>query len=252
MNKQPVDILRLVAAVLCFYFGYCGIEDHKNCPPAPIQPSPLVPAPLPPDPVKPKPKPNPGPWGSSMAPVGAWVGGPKYQDGTEVTCDLPHDTWLKNVGGRDGLGLCVFTSLAHSARWQNERRLEDFQDKMRSEMGGGWPDKVDEMIRKYAPGVQYLQYEGNDTKILDLAIKTGRMPSVTYGYSERYGGPVPHMVNLLHLDERLACVLDNNFVKPNELEWMEREEFLKRWKMGGGGWAVVLLNPTPTPVPRSR
>jgi hypothetical protein len=37
------------------------------------------------------------------------------------------------------------------------------------------------------------------------------MPAVTYGYSPRYGGRVAHMVNLVHLSERWAAILDNNF-----------------------------------------
>lgn len=179
----------------------------------------------------------------------AIVGGPVHPDGTEVACDLPLQEWIKNVGGRDGAGLCVFTSIEHSARWQNEEALRGFQQKMRREPGGGYPEKVDRMLAKYAPGVKYVQYSGNDPSLLDLAIKTGRMPSVTYGYSERYGGRVAHMVSLVHLDDKLACVLDNNFIGDDKLEWMSRQEFLKRWKLGGGGWAVVLLANPPSPIP---
>lgn len=179
----------------------------------------------------------------------AIVCGPTNPDGTEVVCDLPVSVWKKNVGGRDGAGLCVFTSINHAGFWQNEEALFDFQNRMRSELGGGYPSKVDVMMKKYAPGVKYVQYEGNDPAILDLAMKTGRMVSVTYGYSERYGGRVAHMVNLVHLDDKWGCVLDNNFIGADRLEWMSRAEFLRRWKLGGGGWAVVLLNPPPPPVP---
>jgi hypothetical protein len=105
------------------------------------------------------------------------------------------------------------------------------------------------MMGKYAAGVKYVQYEGNDPAILDLAIKTGRIVSVTYGYSERYGGRVAHMTNLVHIDDKNACVLDNNFIGENQLEWMSRAEFLRRWKLGGNGWAVIILNPPPPPIP---
>lgn len=179
----------------------------------------------------------------------AQEGGPKYTDGTEVACDLPLQEWIKNVGGRDGAGLCVFTSIEHSARWQNCEALRGFQQKMRAEMGGGYPEKVDRMMKKYAPGAKYIQYSGKDPAVLDLAIKTGRMPAVTYGYSERYGGRVAHMVSLVHLDDKIACVLDNNFIGQDRLEWMDRPEFLRRWKLGGGGWCIILLDPGPPPIP---
>ena len=179
----------------------------------------------------------------------ATEGGPTHKDGTEVICDLPLSHWIKNVGGRDGAGLCVFTSINMAAYWQNCEPLFNFQKQMRTEPGGGYPEKVDRMMRKYAPSTTYVQYSGDNPAILDLAIKTGRMPSVTYGYSERYGGRVAHMVNLVHIDERIACVLDNNFIGAERLEWMSRGEFLRRWKLGGGGWTVILLNPPPPPIP---
>ena len=179
----------------------------------------------------------------------ATEGGPRYTDGTEVQCDLPLPQWIKNVGGRDGAGLCVFTSIEHSGRWQNDVDLVGFQQKMRSEAGGGYPSKVDRMMAKYAPSVKYIQYSGNDPAILDLCMKTGRMPATTYGYSERYGGRISHMVNLVHLDDKIACVLDNNFIGADRLEWMSRGEFLRRWTLGGGGWTVILLSAPPPPVP---
>jgi hypothetical protein len=51
---------------------------------------------------------------------------PVSQDGrAEVVCDLPGELQKRNVGGRDGAVLCVFTSVMHSARYQNEPRLWD-------------------------------------------------------------------------------------------------------------------------------
>lgn len=47
------------------------------------------------------------------APVSAVrVGGPVGPDGkTEVTCDLPVDQRIKNIGSKiDGAGMCVFSS----------------------------------------------------------------------------------------------------------------------------------------------
>lgn len=183
------------------------------------------------------------------------AGGPTGPDGkTEVVCDLPVSERTKNVGGTDGAGLCVFSSIGHSARYQNEHRLANFQKDMRKEKGGGFPQKVDAMIKKYGPGTLYVQYEGKDPSILKLALKTGRMPGVTYcGKDVHYKGQIAHMVNLVGWSDEadLAVILDNNFIGDKELVWLSRKEFLDRWINGQQGWAVILLaNPAP-PVPRN-
>lgn len=206
------------------------------------QPVPLPDA----DPPKPPaPKRPLRPWGDR-----ATVNGPTSPAGSPIATDLPVSEQLKNTGGTDGSGLCVFTSIEHGGRFQNVPKLRGLQQWMHQHKpGGGYPEKVDKILAEYAPGVDYVQYSGNDPSILDLAIKTGRMPSVTYGYGERYGQRIAHMVNLVFIDQKEACVLDNNF--PGTYEWMSREEFLRRWTMGGGGWAVVLLAPPPPPVPNN-
>ncbi len=185
------------------------------------------------------------------------IGGPVGPDSkTEVATDLPVDQRAKNVGGRDGAGLCVFTSIMHSARWQDEKRLCDFQKQMKAELGGGYPQKVDQMIAKYGPGTPYLQYEGNDPTILLTALKSGRMPAVTYCGMDPHYGPeksVAHMTNLVAYDPQkdLAAILDNNFIGENEIVWMSCQDFLKRWKGMGGGWCVILLAPPPAPIPHN-
>jgi|SRR5579859_3891307 len=186
-------------------------------------------------------------------------GGPVAPDGkTEVACDMPKELRVKNTGGRDGSGLCVFTSIMHSARYQGELRLWDFQKQMTKEAGGGYPQKVDAMISKYGPGTKYVQHTGGNLEFLYAAIRTGRMPGVTYaGRDMHYGRQrIAHMVNLVHLDPptktpRLAAILDNNFIGDNQLVWMNAEEFRSRWLDMMGGWAVVLLAPAPAPVPHN-
>lgn len=174
----------------------------------------------------------------------ATIAGPVSPDGKcAVVCDLPVDLRMRNTGGRDGAGLCVFTSIMHSARYQNERRLWNFQSQMRQEPGGGWPEKAEAMIEKYGHGTDYLQYTGRDPAILERALATGRMPAVTYTRV--------HMVSLIYLDERWAAVLDNNFIGENEIRWHSRDEFLRMWTDGGQGWAVVLLAPRPPQAPRN-
>lgn len=185
------------------------------------------------------------------------VGGPIAPDGkTEVACDLPVSQRQHNTGGRDGAGLCVFTSIEHSARYQHVPQLENFQAYMTRYPGGGYPGKVDTYIAKLCKEKNlgkpvYLQYEGKDPAILKAAIASGRMPAVTYdGHDPHYRGSIAHMVSLIALTETWACILDNNFIGDNELVWMSPAEFLQRWR-GHGGWAVILLAPPPPPVPRN-
>ena len=177
-------------------------------------------------------------------------GGRTSPDGAEeIQIDLPGSQQMKNTGGKDGAGLCVFTSIEHSGRWQNVDSILGLQQKMTREQGGGYPSKVEKMLAKYCDGAQYLQYEGSDPALIKLALTTGRMPSVTYGYSPRYSGKIAHMVNAVHLTERWAAILDNNFPGDTKYEWMTPAEFKKRWVSGGGGWCVVVLAPPPPPMP---
>jgi hypothetical protein len=196
------------------------------------------------------------------------VGGRVSPDGKEeITIDLPGDKQLHNQAGTDRAGLCVWTSLNHSAYWANVEELFSLQQYMRTQPGGGWPDRVDTVLAKIAPTVEYVQYTGTDPGCIKLALKTGRMPCVTYGYSPRYVGPrnpmgrISHMVNCVHLSDRLACVLDNNFVPdtpqeradPKTYEWMSPAEFVARWTgTDGTGWVVVPLHVGPPPIPVNR
>jgi len=172
-------------------------------------------------------------------------------NGVVAAVDLPVSQHMKNTGGSDGAGLCVFTSVEQAARWQNVRELEGFQSWMTRRPGGGWPAKLDQMIEQYCASVgqkapSYIQHTGGDADILDLAIKTGRMPCVTYaGRDDFYKGRIAHMVNLAHLDDRTAAIIDNN--RPGVWVWMSRDEFMARWRDMRGGWAVVLLASPPPP-----
>jgi hypothetical protein len=171
---------------------------------------------------------------------------------SEVMVHLPNSEHMENVGGSDGAGLCVFCSVAHSSRWQSVEELQDFRDWMRKYPGGGYPSKLDTMIRKKCeekgwPIPDYVQVEGFDPELLILALKSGRMPAITWGTDQRYGyRRISHMVNLVYLDSEKAAILDNNF--PGSYLWCTRDEFNKRHQMGGA-WSVILMNPGPPPPP---
>lgn len=189
---------------------------------------------------------------------GAAIVGTRHHRGITARDALPASLHLQNVGGSDGLGLCVFTSIGHSARYQGIEELADLRDWMRRHPGGGWPEKVDRVLDvKLGPdhGIEYLHVQGADAyPLLERAACEGLMPCVSLGYSERYpelGYAIDHMVNLAHLDDRYACVFDNNFIGDDRYEWMSRAEFeiRSRWSSSGPSevWGIIFFAGLPQP-----
>ena len=193
------------------------------------------------------------------------VGGNAY-DGEEVTCDLPADQHIKNIGSRrDGAGMCVMSSVEMAARWDGLEEYRGLRDWCANERGGAYPEKVDDQLHRYArtrnlPEPQYFQYTGDAPEpLLELIDKTGRMACFAYGYSPRYGrGAINHMVCGARYSGRYAVVLDNNF--PGTYEWMPREELIRRMKTSAGpagrsgrspAWVFVWLDAPPPPVPHN-
>lgn len=197
----------------------------------------------------------------------AKVGGKIAPDGrTEIQIDLPGHLHRENIGSPPprfpgdprSLGCCVFRSLDHAAHWQNVKVLQGFPEWMVKEgiPGGGWPEKVRSLVSRKCkqagvPVPDYIQVEGMDLEILKLACATGRMPSVTYGFSPtgRYNHQkVAHMTNVVHCDDAWVAILDNNFIGENKYEWMTPAEFRRVY---APGWAVILLDCGPPPPPKN-
>lgn len=181
----------------------------------------------------------------------AIVDGPVH-DGVEIIVDLPGDQHVKNFGApSDGAGLCVFASMDMAARWHHMPELIDIIHKLKQ--GGGWPEKVAKVLKEHAPNRKYVQYEGTSPDLMDAAMAARSPACVTYGYGERYNGQtIAHMVILVHLDAKWACIIDNNFPGEQNFEWMSRKEFLRRWQHPTGkGWCYVFMESPPPPIPRS-
>src|SRR5579884_2261334 len=156
--------------------------------------------------------------------------GPVHQ-GAVVQIDYPAAKFVKNTGGRDGAGLCVFTSIQFAAEWANVEQLKDFQKWMRDKPGGGWPDKVDQMIARKCGGNAplYLQYEGKDPTIIRRAVESGRIACVTYdGRDPFYKTHIEHMVCVVGYTDQWVTILDNN-QGVDRLIWLTPSEFLSRW-----------------------
>lgn len=185
------------------------------------------------------------------------VGGRNSPDGhAALTCDLPASLRKRNIASK-GLGCCVFRSGDYAAHWQQIPQFYDLPEKMKAAgiPGGGYPEKVDQVFRRFGPKVEYVQDTSGDADVLEAILKTTRMACVTYnGHDPHYGNrTIAHMVCLVYFDRRTgwAAISDNNFVGENDFVWMSCDEFLKRWRGGGGGWVYALLNPPPPPVPHN-
>lgn len=184
------------------------------------------------------------------------------RDGTAAHAWLPADLHMKNVGGSDGKGLCVFTSAEMVARATNIRQLRGFQKWMTRRPGGGWPEKLDRMIDQYCreqavPKPLYFHVESNDLNLLRKALRSGRPVGITYSHSPtgRYGGSrIAHMVMCCAAGAGKGvdgkgwyCVNDNNM--PGTWEWMSEDQLLRVAAGGGRMWFVVFANPTYPPGP---
>lgn len=255
MNDRLRIVVLLAAAIGAFWFltqptaspdcpdGRCPAPARPNLP----KPAPRRPCPCPADLVD-----------TSFADAGE-MNGPGH-DGVEVNCDLPTELHLKNRGGSDGAGLCVFASLTHAGQWCDEPVAQHMFEFMFTRPGGGYPTKVDAMLKACAaemrlPVPSYIQHTGGDPEFIERALATYRYVSCTYdgrdtAYGGVYSGRIAHMVNCVYLGQKWAVVHDNN--TPGRWLWLPRAAFLERWKGGGGGWAVVLLRPGPPPIPTGR
>lgn len=184
--------------------------------------------------------------------------GPAENHGEQITVDLPGDLHRRNTASR-GLGNCVFTSIHHAGLYQSVPAVVEFPKWLidKGIPGGGYPQKVADLVPKIAKerGLavpDYVQHTGGDLEFLKLALRTGRFPCVTYAGQDGvyYNGGIDHMVNIVHLSDQWAVILDNNY--PGKYLWMTPAEFAQRWKARGGGWAIVFLTPPPPPIPTSR
>ncbi len=189
--------------------------------------------------------------------------GPVHEN-TEVMIHIPPAYLRENdrgipEGGKPGAGLCVWASLQMSAWWQGIGQLNDLFEYMKTQTGGGWPERAEEILKARAPGVDFVQYEGKDRELLitliETALKTGRPVCITYGYGDFYrkrgANQISHMVLLVHFDNKLAAIVDNNDV--HNVTWMPREELLKRAAYPSGKtWVCVLIGTPPPPIPRNQ
>lgn len=176
-------------------------------------------------------------------------------DGSKVQIDYPLERDMRNIRSRvDGQGMCVTTSAEMASDWSGLVDLKGFRDWCAREPGGCGPKKFDDQLKRFckAKGIQipnYLFYLGKSPDFLEMVLKTGRMPAISYAGRDgvQYSGSIAHMNNLIHFKDGLAGVYDNNY-DPKKRIWLPEDKFLDRWIDGGNGWAVVWLDAPPPPA----
>jgi hypothetical protein len=134
---------------------------------------------------------------------------------------MRQENWL----GTQREGSCVWASTISLLRWQGRTKTAEW---VRKNLGNGsWPENFAQQADK--AGIRYAMTTSGDVKFLEWACKTRRGAGVTV-----MGGA--HMVDLVHLDDKYACLLDNN--SPNKFIWVDRNSFLAEWR-ASYGWALT-------------
>lgn len=168
---------------------------------------------------------------------------PEHQ-GLKANAPVPVSMHQKNDASF-GLGNCVPSSIKVCLRYQGlNQEAEVLWQKAHQRPGGYHPEKLARMLAE--PGlshVKYQSYTGGNPEFLDRWNSKGFPMGITYGAGQRYGGRIAHMVTLSHIDQSWGAIIDNNF--PGEWSWMPRPELVRRWRLNGGGWAVVVVSPAP-------
>lgn len=260
MNSQKKLLLLILLGVLAWWLWQDYTARQAD---AEKDKQPVAPAPVKPDEKKKRKPLLPRPWGPSQLGRSAETPGKPQEGGrtspdnaVQLVVDLPESERKHNIASK-GLGCCVFRSIEYASRWQNEPVLYDLPEQMVKAgiEGGGYPDKVAKILKKFGPDVQYVQDTSGDPAVLEAILKSGRMPCVTYDGHDgvHYRGGIAHMVCLPYFDRSTgwAAVSDNNFTKADQFLWMSCDDFVKRWKGNGGGWVVALLKSPPPPVPHN-
>ena len=146
------------------------------------------------------------------------------------TVDLPAELREENWS----TGSCVHASTVHLLRWQGQFELAAWWRDAYA--GGEYPERLHNRLED--AGLRYAFTVDGDEEFLAWALRTRRGAGVTFWPQ--------HAVNLVHLDQNWAGLLDNNRIEL--IVWMPRDEFIRRWK-SYGGWAWTLVyNPSP-PTP---
>ena len=146
---------------------------------------------------------------------------------------LRQRNWV--LGSREN-GSCMWASTITLLRWQEQYALAD---RLRRTRGGGeLPSQFAKRLN--TAGVKHVAHSAGSAAFLEWACLT------RHGAVIVIGGKGDHAVNVVHMDESVVYLLDNN--QPREYQVVPRDEFLRNWKKAGG-WAFVPLYNPAAPLP---
>ena len=148
------------------------------------------------------------------------------------TVNLPLSLRQENWGS----GSCVHAAIVSLFRWQGRFNMATRWRQVYS--GGEDPQGAAEKLDK--EGVRYAYTTAGEVKFLEWALRTRRGCGVTV-----MGGA--HFVTLVHLDSKVAILLDNNSIE--KYQTVTREAFLAEWR-SSNGWALTVLYAPAAPLPR--
>ncbi len=155
------------------------------------------------------------------------------------TVNLPFIMRQGNWRGNRGEGSCVYATMTSLLRWQGK---EEFANYWRENYeNGSWPERLVEEFEK--EDIRYAYTTDGNVDFLEWAVSTRRGCGITV-----MGGI--HMVALVHLDDEVAGILDNNYTE--NIKWVSRESMIAEWQ-SSRGWAVTpVYTPSPPLKPKKR
>lgn len=168
-------------------------------------------------------------------------------DGVKALVPIPSEFHVRNEGGSDGAGLCVIASNLSDGWFQGVQDFDRAKDSplwrlAKGKPGGYYPEKLKNLFDEAGVTVDWLSAEGTAAELVPVIkhyLRQGIPVATTMSYSQRYGMRIHHMIQTVHLDDDLACIVDNNF--PGTYLWVTADEYERRLLDGRAGWAVVLL-----------
>ena len=156
-------------------------------------------------------------------------------NGERPIVNIPMVMRQSNWAGNQREGSCVHAVMISLFRWQN--RLHRADEWRRTYANGEWPESLATKLDR--EGVRYAYTTKGNVSFLEWAVRTRRGCGITVK-----GGA--HMVALVHLDDKWACLLDNNNV--SKYKWVSRESLIAEWK-ASYGWAVTPIYTPAAPLP---
>lgn len=149
--------------------------------------------------------------------------------------NVPKTDRQSNWLGSQREGSCVYASMISLLRWQNRYGAAKT---LRNRYGNGeMPTGLAANLDR--EGIRYAYVTNGDVKFLEWAVRTRRGAAVTV-----MGGR--HVVCLVHLDSKVAILLDNNRI--DNFIVVPREVFLAEWR-ASMGWATTPIYAPAAPAP---